>query len=142
MNRPGHRDDQGTATAEVAVALPALVAVVATALWGITAAATRLTCLDALHTAARSAARGEPLSQVRTRALRATPPGTVLTITRTPDSTRLTLTAPFRPPSRLPLPALTFHLTAETPTEPTAPAFPEAPSPAAFPVSSGLRGAS
>ena len=99
----------------------------------------RLACLDALHTAARSAARGEPLPQVRARALRAAPPGTVLTITRTPDSTHLTLTAPFRPPSRLPLPVLIFHLTAETPTEPT---LPEAPSPAIFPVSPSLRGAS
>lgn len=122
--RPRRRSDQGTATAEIAVALPALMAAVAMALWGIAAAATRLTCLDALHTAARSAARGTPLSQVRSQALSATPPGTTLTITRTETSTRLTLTAPFRPFPRLPLPALTFRLKAESPTEPTAPTLP------------------
>lgn len=118
------RADQGTATAEIAVALPALTAVVATALWAIAAAATRLTCLDALHTAARSAARGTPLPQVRSQALAATPPGTTLTITRTEASTHLALTTPFHPFPRLPLPALTFHLTAESPTEPTTPALP------------------
>ncbi|WP_106396930.1 TadE family type IV pilus minor pilin [Actinocorallia populi] len=111
------RTDRGTATAEVAVALPALLAAAAIALWGIAAAATRLTCLDALHAAARATARGEPLHQVRSRALSATPPGTTLTITRNPDSALLTLTAPFRPLPRFPLPPLTFHLTAETPAE-------------------------
>ncbi|MEO3785346.1 TadE family type IV pilus minor pilin [Actinocorallia sp. B10E7] len=123
MTFPARRADRGTATAEVAVALPALVAVVAIALWGISAAATRVACLDALHTAARAAARGEPLPQVRARALQAAPPGATLTVTRTTESAHLTLTAPFRPPSRLPLPTLTFRLTAETPTEPTAPAL-------------------
>ncbi|GAA0939459.1 TadE family type IV pilus minor pilin [Actinocorallia libanotica] len=117
--------DRGTATAEVAVALPALLAVVAIALWGIAAAATRLTCVDALHIAARATARGEPLPQIRSRTLSTTPPGTTLTITRTQDSAHLTLTAPFRPLARLPLPTLTFRLTTETPTEPTQPPLPD-----------------
>ena len=110
--------DQGSATVEIALALPALVTVVAIALWGIAAAAAQLTCIDAVRAGAIAAARGEPLPEVRAQILSAAPPGSDLVLTQTADSTCLTLEAPFRPSVHLPLPALMFHITAETPTEP------------------------
>ncbi|GAA3214317.1 TadE family type IV pilus minor pilin [Actinocorallia longicatena] len=113
------RKDRGSATVETALALPALMTVVAIALWGIAAAAANLTCIDAAHTGARAAARGEPPEAVRTAILRAAPPHTTVTLTTTPDTTHLTVTTVFHPPLHLPLPALTFQATAEAPTEPT-----------------------
>ncbi|MDX6742558.1 TadE family type IV pilus minor pilin [Actinocorallia sp. A-T 12471] len=99
------------------MSLPALLAVVAFALWGIAAAAARLACVDAAHTGARAAARGEPPDAVRARVLRAAPPNSVLTLTRTADTTVLTVTTTYSPPTRLPFPPLTFTVTAEAFTE-------------------------
>ncbi|GAB2822938.1 hypothetical protein GCM10022221_21200 [Actinocorallia aurea] len=103
------------------MSLPALLAVAAFALWGIAAAAVRLTCVDAVHAGARAAARGEPFDEVRARVLRVAPPDSVLTLLRSSDTTRLTLTATYAPATRIPLPPLTFTVTAEAFTEPHPP---------------------
>lgn len=57
--------ERGTATAEVAVLLPALVLVTALCLWGLAAAAVHLRCLDAARAGARELARGESEATVR-----------------------------------------------------------------------------
>jgi Flp pilus assembly protein TadG len=67
-------------TAEFAVALPALVLVAATAIGGVVAMTDELRCSDAAATAARLAARGEPLTEVRSVALRAAPRGASIAI--------------------------------------------------------------
>ncbi|ROO90944.1 hypothetical protein EDD29_8686 [Actinocorallia herbida] len=99
------------------MSLPALLAVAAYALWGIAAAAARLTCVDAAHAGARAAARGEPFEAVRARVLRAAPPRSTLSLVRTSDTTRLTLTTTYAPSTGIPFPPLTFTVTAEAFTE-------------------------
>ena len=65
-------------TAELALTMPALVLVAATALGGVIAVTDQLRCADAAATAARMAARGEPAAVVRSAALRTAPPGATL----------------------------------------------------------------
>lgn len=67
------RAEGGSVTAETAVALPALVMVLATALWALAAAGARIECIDAARAAARAAARGEALDAVRSAAQQAAP---------------------------------------------------------------------
>lgn len=57
--------DRGSATAELAVVLPALVLVAMLCVGAIGAVATHVRCLDAARAAAREAARGEEYSVVR-----------------------------------------------------------------------------
>lgn len=59
------RVDRGTVTAELAVALPALVFVTVLCVWAVTAMAVYVRCLDAARTGARELARGEPEVYVR-----------------------------------------------------------------------------
>lgn len=56
---PRPADDRGSATAELAVSLPALVLLLFTALTAVVAVRTQLECVDAAREAARSAARGD-----------------------------------------------------------------------------------
>jgi hypothetical protein len=58
-------------TAELAVALPALMLVLALALGVLAVGTARLRCADAAQSAGRLAARGEPLEAVRAAATRA-----------------------------------------------------------------------
>lgn len=53
------RDDRGSATAELAVALPAIAVVLAVCVWGIQLAAVQVRLQDTAGLAARSAARGD-----------------------------------------------------------------------------------
>lgn len=53
------RREQGTATAELAVVLPAIVLIAAALLGGLTAAGRQIGVIDAAATAARSLARGD-----------------------------------------------------------------------------------
>jgi Flp pilus assembly protein TadG len=68
------------ATAEFAVALPALVLAAATAMAGVIAMTDELRCSDAAATAARMAAQGDAMSDVRSTALRAAPRGASLVV--------------------------------------------------------------
>jgi Flp pilus assembly protein TadG len=65
-------------TAELAMSLPALVLAVAMAIAGVVAMSDDMRCGDAAATAARLAARGEPLDVVRATALQAAPAGASL----------------------------------------------------------------
>ena len=71
---PGRRGEGGAATAELAVALPALVLVLALALAGLDVGIAQVRCVDAARIGARLLARGEPagaaLAEVRAAAPR------------------------------------------------------------------------
>ena len=104
------------ATAEIAVALPALVLVTAIGLWGLTAASVQLTCADAARSGARAAARGESLAAVRDQVARAVPKGAVVRVSRDEATVTVDVSVPVRPPAAAGLPPLTVraHVAAET----------------------------
>ncbi|HET6816678.1 MAG TPA: TadE family type IV pilus minor pilin [Mycobacteriales bacterium] len=64
----GPTAEDGMVTAELAVTLPTVVAVLAAAVTVLLAVATQLRCTDAASTAARLAARGEGVATVRSAA--------------------------------------------------------------------------
>jgi Flp pilus assembly protein TadG len=63
--------ERGSATAETAVALPALLAVLAVCVWALGLGAANLRCAEAARAAARAAARGESRKAVTEAATRA-----------------------------------------------------------------------
>lgn len=72
-------------TAEFAVALPAFVLVVVTALFGVSVVVAQLRCVDAAAVAARMAARGDRGDLVHSAAATSAPAGAQLSITTTSD---------------------------------------------------------
>lgn len=90
------RRDQGSVTAEMAVALPGLVLVLAAALWAVTAAGAKVECIDAARAAARAAARGEPLPAVRAAAVKAAPAGAHVALHRDDDLVEVEVSARVR----------------------------------------------
>jgi len=118
--RFARRSSQGSITAETAVVLPALVAVLAAALWAVTVVEARLRCVDAARAGARAAARGEPLTDVRLIAARLAPEGARVTVERGPETTSVTVSADVRPGWHPSLPAVTVHSTSTAATEPGA----------------------
>ena len=119
---PGRRDrDHGSATVEIAVALPALVLVTVAALWGVTAAAAQVRCVDAVRAGARAAARGEPLPAVRAVVAGAAPAGARVGVSRGPETTRVEVAVALRPPVLSGLPALGLRARAVASTEPGVP---------------------
>lgn len=111
------RGDRGSATVEIAVALPALVVVMAVALWGVSAAAAQLACIDAARAGARAAARGEPVAAVRAAVLSAAPHGANVDLVRNTQTTRVAVHATLRPPIRSLFPALVLRADAVAATE-------------------------
>ncbi|TQM64511.1 TadE family type IV pilus minor pilin [Humibacillus xanthopallidus] len=67
-------------TAELAVAIPAVVLVLAICLAGVTAGIDQIRCVDAARLAARSAARGDTSGAVRAAALSAAPRGATVAL--------------------------------------------------------------
>lgn len=112
------RDPRGSVTAETAVAFPALVVVLAVALWGVSAAAAQVACVDAARAGARAAARGEPETEVRAAVLRAAPPEARVTLSRDPLTTKVMVQAEVRPPLKGLFPALPLQAQAIAATEP------------------------
>jgi hypothetical protein len=112
------RGDEGFATAEVAVALPALVLVLAAALRAVAATGAQVACVDAARAGARAAARGESLAAVRAAVLRAAPAGARATIGRGADVTRVEVSARIGRAWGLALPPVTVSAAATSATEP------------------------
>ncbi|MCW2904709.1 MAG: hypothetical protein JWO67_6974 [Streptosporangiaceae bacterium] len=110
--------DRGSATAEIAVALPALVLVTVAAIWGVTVASADVRCVDAVRLGARAAARGEPLPAVRTVVAQAAPEGATVGVDRSAGQTRVEVTVAVRAPILSGLPALTLRAHAVAATEP------------------------
>jgi hypothetical protein len=112
------RRQRGSVTAETAVAFPALVVVLAVALWGVSAAAAQVACVDAARAGARAAARGEPQSEVRAAVLRAAPPRAHVTLSHDPATARVVVRAEAQPPLKGLFPALKLSAQAIAATEP------------------------
>jgi hypothetical protein len=93
-----HRGDHGTATAELAVVLPAVVLLAASGVWAVAAAGAQLRCVDAAGTGARALARGEPAAAVSQAVVEVAPVGAAVSISRTGDlavvEVRLTVRLP------------------------------------------------
>ncbi|HEY5837107.1 MAG TPA: TadE family type IV pilus minor pilin [Streptomyces sp.] len=89
--RPG---DRGYVTAETAVVIPVLVALAALLIWGLTAAAAQVRCVDAARAGARAAARSEVPGEVRKVALAAAPDGAKVRVVRDGDLVRVRVTLP------------------------------------------------
>jgi hypothetical protein len=81
-------------TAELAVALPAVVLVLAMCLAGVTAGIDQIRCVDAARVAARSAARGDAPGVVREVALAAAPAGSIVAVLA--DAAHVTVTVEAR----------------------------------------------
>lgn len=92
MRRPGR--DAGTATAELAVAVPVLVVVLAVGLAAVRLGADRVRAVDAAHTGARLVARGEPVPAARHAALAVAAPGALLEISVAGEQVHAVVTTP------------------------------------------------
>jgi hypothetical protein len=79
----GNSDDTGTATAELAVVIPAVVLLAASGVWAVAAAAAQLRCVDAAGTGARALARGETTAAVSRAVAEVAPAGADVSISRT-----------------------------------------------------------
>jgi hypothetical protein len=88
----GDGADDGMVTAELAVALPALVVVMVAALYGVAVVTAQLRCEDAAAMAARLGARGETAATVRSSALAAAPSGAGLSLARSASTVTATVT--------------------------------------------------
>ena len=95
-SRCRHRD-AGSVTAELVVALPALLLTLCAALWGVGAGAAQLRCLDAAREGARTAARGEPPAEVIAAARRAAPAGALVQLSKSRDLVRVSVSAAVSP---------------------------------------------
>ncbi|QIM22801.1 pilus assembly protein [Phycicoccus sp. HDW14] len=93
------RAERGAATAELAVALPALLLVLAVALGALRLGIDRVRCLDAAQTGARLLARGEPLESSRAAALARAPAGATAAVVVEASTVQVTVRA--RPPGVL-----------------------------------------
>ncbi|MFF6972733.1 TadE family type IV pilus minor pilin [Streptomyces tsukubensis] len=109
--------DRGAVTAEAAVAIPALVALVAAFLWALTAAVAQIRCVDAAYAGARAAARSEPRSVVMETARAAAPAGARIRVHRAGDFWRVRVESPSPGPGSL---ALTLSAEAAVRAEGTA----------------------
>ena len=123
MRRPdgplvGETAERGSATVEIAVALPALVLVITIALWGVSVAAAHVACVDAARAGARAAARGESLPAVRAAVLRGAPSGTRVATRRGGDLTEVDVSVVLRAPALSGLPPIVVHEHAVAATEP------------------------
>lgn len=98
----GSRRDRGTATAEMAVALPAVVVVIVAGMTAVSALTTQLRCVDAAREAARAAARGEDQAVVRTVVGSTGPAGAGLALTGDRRSVTVTVSARSRAGGVLP----------------------------------------
>ncbi len=108
---------RGSVTAETAAVLPALMVVLAAALWAIQAVAVQLECVDAARVAARAAARGEPLDEVRDLVRAATGQEAQVDVHRNAERTRVEISVEVRPPWGPALPAVQVTASATAATE-------------------------
>jgi TadE-like protein len=96
MSDRGRPGDRGSVTAEIAVALPALVVLVMAALSAVAVAIAQLRCVDAAREAARAAARGDALPVVRGIARHSAPPQAAVTVTAHGDQVSVAVSANVR----------------------------------------------
>lgn len=105
------RGDRGAVTAEMALVLPVLIALLILGIWSIGLVVMNIRCIDAARDVARAVARGDSPEQAEAIGHRTVPTGTI-TITRDDSDIHVTVTT--KPTHNPPL--LTFI----TPTQLTA----------------------
>lgn len=105
------------ATAELAVALPVLVVLVAAAMTATSVLTAQLRCVDAAREAARAAARGEDAAVVRALAQRSGPDGSSIQVAPGDREVQVTVSAVADPVGGL-LPSIQVHATAVALREP------------------------
>ena len=110
-----HRRDRGMVTAELAVAVPAVVLVLALCLAAVRVAVDQVRCVDAARIAARAAARGDPIDRVRSLGRSAAPAGAQVEVHAAPLGAAVTVTADAG--GWAGLPRWTLRAVAVTPTE-------------------------
>jgi hypothetical protein len=111
------RADRGQATAELALGLPTLGAVVLAALWLLAAAGAQAHAQEAARIGARVAARGDDDAQVTAWARRAAPAGAAIAVARRGDEVTVTVQVRLASAGAL-LPALRLTASAVAPAEP------------------------
>ncbi|MFF5209992.1 TadE family type IV pilus minor pilin [Streptosporangium sp. NPDC000396] len=112
------RRSKGSVTAETAVVLPAVVVMLAAALWALTAVEAQLECVDAARAGARAASRGESLERVRSGVLAASPAGALVVVTRNAEITRVEVSVSVKPRWGASLPSVPIRAVALSATEP------------------------
>ncbi len=85
MTRGSGDRERGTATAELAVVLPAVVLLALLGIWSVLLGAAQLRCVDAAGVGARAVARGEPVEVVRAVVAEVAPAGSQVEIGRDGD---------------------------------------------------------
>jgi hypothetical protein len=115
--RRRRRTDRGSATAELAVGLPAVVLLLLAGLTAVAGVTTRLECVDAAREAVLAAARGQSGTEA---GLRAAPDGAQVTVTSDGDLVHATVRAPV-PLLGARLPALAVEAAAVAAAEPGSP---------------------
>jgi hypothetical protein len=96
------RRDRGMATAELAVALPAVVLVILAGMTAVSAVTAQLRCVDAAREGARAAARGESGAVVRQAVVSAGPAGAGLAVGGDDRTVTVTVSATSRAGGILP----------------------------------------
>ncbi|MBW8172142.1 pilus assembly protein TadE [Ornithinimicrobium sp. Arc0846-15] len=81
------------ATAELAMAIPALVVVLAMCLSGLSLVIDQVRCADAARVAARAASRGEPMEVVQTLGAQGAPSGATVAVSIGQDQVIVTVQA-------------------------------------------------
>ncbi|NJP67457.1 TadE family type IV pilus minor pilin [Streptomyces spiramenti] len=114
--RAVRRGDRGFVTAEAALAVPAIVAVLAMLLWGVGVGLARQECADAARGGARALARGETPEAARELALAIAPRGAEVEFSHDGELHRVVVAARSPGPDGL---ALTVAARASAHVEPT-----------------------
>lgn len=114
------RSDRGSVTAETALAVPALLVVLALALWTVAAVGAQLRAADAAAGAARAAARGEAPGVVSALATRLAPDGATVRVWREGDEVHVAVSAAVGAPGVVVLPPLAVEARAVAVVEPGA----------------------
>jgi hypothetical protein len=115
-------DESGAATAELAMALPLLVAVTVGLVWLLAVGAAQVRVVDAARETARAAARGDGAGEAVARGLQVAPEGSRVTLAVTGDRVRASAVGRVAGPGGLFdfLPAVTVHAEAVAALEATA----------------------
>jgi hypothetical protein len=108
------RREGGFVTAEMAAALPAVVAVLALGLWAVSAVGMKVRAIDAANSAAIAAARGEDPNALAAAYL---PDGASVAVSSDGSVVRAVVTAPMRPLGSL-TPPMDISAEAAAPMEP------------------------
>ena len=115
-------DESGAATAELAMALPVLVAVTVGLVWLLAVGEAQVRVVDAARETARAAARGDGAGEAVARGLQVAPEGSRVTVAVTGDRVRASAAGQVAGPGGLFdfLPGVTVHADAVAALEATA----------------------